>query len=241
VNTSQARETGKRILEHLETRHVEVAYTLLAPILAGRTPFRLLDVIGSEAGQGGLEPVNVFLEAIAARKTMGGWVVIASALGAQLSRDLPGAFERCRNYVVAAEIWYATDILGERVPGPALVTDFDRALAHLEAWRRDTNGWVRRTVGVAVHFWAKRSRGAVEFSTRAGRLLTLLEPMFEDGDMEAVKGIGWGLKTLGRHYPELLAEWLKRQLARPHRALMSRKAMTYLSPALRAQVTGKGS
>lgn len=56
--------------------------------------------------------------------------------------------------------------------------------------------------------------------------------MFEEWEMDAVKGVGWGLKTLGRHYPDLVADWLAQQVVhrrRCHRALMLRKATTYLS------------
>jgi hypothetical protein len=81
---------------------------------------------------------------------------------------------------------------------------------------------------VAAHFWAKRSRGAVELSSQARQLFSLLEPMFEELDMDAIKGVGWGLKTLGKYYPDLAADWLKKQVHRPHRALMERKARTYL-------------
>jgi hypothetical protein len=56
--------------------------------------------------------------------------------------------------------------------------------------------------------------------------------------MDAVKGVGWGLKTLGRYYPDLVAEWLPRQVIRRHRALMLRKALTYLSDEQRTRVTG---
>ena len=34
--------------------------------------------------------------------------------------------------------------------------------------------------------------------------------MFEEWEMDAVKGVGWGLKTLGKHYPDLVADWLVR-------------------------------
>jgi hypothetical protein len=49
--------------------------------------------------------------------------------------------------------------------------------------------------------------------------------------MQAVKGIGWGLKTLGRYYPDLMSDWLTvlvLQEKRPHRVIMLRKACTYL-------------
>ena len=140
--------------------------------------------------------------------------------------------------LIAADIWYGTDILGERVPGPALVADFQPSLELLAPWREDSNAWIRRTVGVAVHFWAKRSRG--ERVAEAEALLAFLEPMFEEWEMDAVKGVGWGLKTLGRHYPDLVADWVAQQVVqrqRRHRALMLRKALTYLSDEQRARAT----
>jgi hypothetical protein len=63
--------------------------------------------------------------------------------------------------------------------------------------------------------------------------------MFEEWEMDAVKGVGWGLKTLGRHYPDLVADWLAQQVGRRHRALMLRKALTYLSNEQRARATGE--
>jgi hypothetical protein len=228
MNTNEARTLGVLLVGLVKRKLIEDAYALLSPVLAERTPFRLLDVIGEQTGAASLETVNPFLEHIAAQNTMGGWVVIASALQGQLEHNLLGAIARSQEYIVLADVWYATDILGERVPGPALVADFDRALASLSPWRADENRWVRRTVGVAIHFWAKRSRGDAKLTSQARQLLSFLEPMFEERDMDAIKGVGWGLKTLGRYYPELVSEWLKKQVARPHKALMERKARTYL-------------
>ncbi len=241
MKTKEARELGKRIAALVQAGRMTQAYVLLAPVLAERTPFDMLRRIGEPIGAGPLEGTNVFLERIAADKTEGGWVVIASALGGQLDRDPVGAFARCREYIIAADVWYATDILGERVPGPALVADFQPALDLLAPWREDANRWVRRTVGVGVHFWAKRSRGAAEHIAQAEALLAFLEPMFEEWEMDAVKGVGWGLKTLGKHYPDLVADWLAQQVVhrqRRHRATLLRKALTYLSDEQRAHATG---
>jgi hypothetical protein len=166
-------------------------------------------------------------------------VIIGSALRAQLEQDQAGAFARCRDYIVAADVWYGADILGERVPGPALVADFDLALTLLSPWRGDANRWVRRAVGVSAHSWAKRTRGAEP--AQAESLLAFLEPMYEEWEMDAVKGVGWGLKTVGRYYPLLLAEWLARQAGRRHRALMQRKALTYLSAEQRDRALHGGS
>ena len=142
---------------------------------------------------------------------------------------------------MAADVWYGTDILGERMPGPALVSDFQRYLSQLAPWREDPNRWVRRTVGVSVHYWAKRTRGATEHARRAEELLVFVEPMFGEREMDDVKGVGWGPKTLGKYYPDLAADWLRQQVVqrqRRHRALMLGKALTYLSEEQRARVIG---
>lgn len=236
-----ARELGERAATLVQSGQLDEAHALLFPVLAERTPFPALGRIGETVGAGPLEAVNAFLGHIAVAKTEGGWVVIGSALGRQLDRDPPGAFARCRDFITAADVWYAADILGERVPGPALVAEFEPALALLAPWREDANRWVRRAVGVGVHFWAKRSRGAAEHTPRAEALLAFLEPMFEEWDMDTVKGVGWGLKTLGKYYPDLVADWLAQQVVpgqRRQRRLMLRKALTYLSDEQRARATG---
>ncbi len=240
MNAHLADELGTRVASLLHAGRPDPAHALLTPLLAERTPFRFLDRIGRSAGAGPLPETDLFLARIAADRTEGGWVVIGSALGQQLDRDLEGAFARCRAYLVAGDVWYAADILSERVPGPALVNRFEPALARLVPWRAAENRWVRRAVGVAVHFWAKRSRGAPELGTRAEALLTFLAPVFEEQEMDAVKGVGWGLKTLGRHYPDLVTEWLVEQVVRQGRcprALLLRKAMTYLPEENRARLS----
>ncbi|MCJ7533165.1 MAG: DNA alkylation repair protein [Anaerolineales bacterium] len=240
MKAQEAGELGRQIAILVQANQPVKAYAQLAPTLAERTPFRMLDRIGAAVGAGPVEAVNPFLERIAATRTEGGWVVIAKALGEQLNRDRVGAYARCRGFIVIADIWYATDILGERVPGPALVMDFKPSLDLLAPWREDANRWVRRTMGVAVHFWAKRSRGTPEYLLQAEKLLSFLEPMFEERNVDAVKGVGWGLKTLGKYYPDLVTGWLRQQLLlqqRHPRALMVRKALTYLSDAQRAQAT----
>jgi 3-methyladenine DNA glycosylase AlkD len=244
VKAQAARELGKRVAGLVRSGQPDEAYDLLFPVLAERTPFPVLGRIGEAVGAGPLDAVNAFLEYIAFAKTEGGWVVIGCALGRQLDRDPAGAFARCRDFIVTADVWYGADILGERVPGPALVAEFEPALVLLAPWREDANRWVRRAVGVGVHFWAKRSRGAVEHTPRAQALLAFLEPMFEEWDMDAVKGVGWGLKTLGKYYPHLVADWLARQVVpgrRRHRTLMLRKALTYLSDEQRTRASGDAS
>jgi len=243
MKMKEATDLGRDVSELVNAGRVQQAYALLEPVLAARTPFPISGRIGEIVGAGPVHWVHPFLERVAAGRTQGGWVVIGGALGAQLDRDPGGALARCRGFVIEADVWYATDILGERVPGPALLLDLSATLDRLAKWREDPNRWVRRTLGVAVHFWAKRSRGDGAREPEAAALLAFLEPLFSEWDIDAVKGIGWGLKTLGRYYPDLVADWLREQVVvegRRHRALMARKAVTYLPQHLRDRGLGTG-
>jgi 3-methyladenine DNA glycosylase AlkD len=239
MKTQEAKELGERIAALVGGGQVVEAYDLLSPILAERTAFNMLRRIGEPVGACPQKALDVFLDLVATDRTEGGWVVIQSALEQMLDRDLSGAFERCRDFIVTADVWYAADTLGEGVVGQALVQHFEQALKLLDLWREDDSPWVRRAVGTGVHFWAKRSRGAAELAPQAKTLLDFLEPMWDEWDMDAVKGVGWGLKTMGRNYPDLMAEWLSGQVARHHRALMLRKAVMGLSAEQRVRVLGE--
>lgn len=205
------------------------ARDLLSPILAERTPFDMLRHIGEPVGACPQKALDAFLDLIATDRTEGGWVIIQSVLEQTLDRALSGAFARCRDFIVAADVWYAADTLGEGVVGQALVRHFQPALELLAPWREDDNPWVRRAVGTGVHFWAKRSRGSAELVPQAKTLLAFLEPVWGEWDVIAVKGVGWGLKTMSRNYPDLVADWLPGRVGHGHRALMLRKAMAGLS------------
>ena len=236
MKTQEARELGERIAALVGDGQVVGAYDLLSPVLAERTPFAMLRRIGEPVGACPQKAMDAFLDLIAIDKTEGGWVIIQSVLAQMLDRDLSGAFTRCRDFIVTADVWYAADTMGEGVVGQALVRHFEPASGLLDSWRKDDNPWVRRAVGIGVHFWAKRSRGSVELVPQAKTLLAFLEPMWGEWDMIAVKGVGWGLKTMGRNYPDLVADWLPKRVDRRHRALMLRKAVMGLSEEQRARV-----
>lgn len=228
MNSREADALGGRLADMLATGDIAGAHSMLRPLLEQRTPFRILDRIASAAGPGQWPETVAFLDRIAADGREGGWVIVGASLSQQYASQPARAISECRRYTIAANTWYGADILGERVPGPALVEDFVPALDLVTPWRADANRWVRRSLGVAVHFWAKRSRGDQVLVGQAQALLGLLAPMFEEWQMDAVKGVGWGLKTLGRYYPDQIANWLLAQSGRPHRRLMLRKALTYL-------------
>ena len=221
----------------IQQDQTELACQTIYPILDERISFSILEEIGKPIVAVSISAGQPFLEWVSEQKREGGWVVIASALREYLHGDFSKPFLLAKDTIIAANVWYAADIFGERVPGPALLIDFERALKQLDPWRYERDRWVRRTVGVAVHFWAKRSRFIPGSQHEAKRLLEFLEPLFSEKDMDAVKGVGWGLKTLGRYYPEITINWLRQMVQvehRPYRALMLRKALTFIPNAQQA-------
>lgn len=113
MNTREARELGQRMATLIARDRIEPAYEALAPVLAGRAGFALLRHIGGAVGAGAppaagpryARRVHRFLERIAAGRTMGGWVVMASALERRLDRDLEGTLAHTRRYVALVDVW----------------------------------------------------------------------------------------------------------------------------------------
>jgi hypothetical protein len=239
MRISEARIIGKDLTNQVQKGDIDAAQDLLYPILEKRTPFSALNQIGSSLAICPLNYVYNLLDRIAADNYMGGWVVIGSALGAQLGRDFAGTLGRCKMYIITADVWYGADILGERVPGPALLFDFNQALNILTPWREDVSRWVRRSVGVSAHYWAKKSTGSEQHANSASELLGFMTPMFTEWEMDAAKGVGWGLKTLGKYYPDILTRWLVELLSDQQlhfRSIMLRKSITYLPESSKAEI-----
>jgi len=155
--------------------------------------------------------------------------------------DAADALEDSRKYIAHAAVWYGCDTLGERVPGPALAAQFQPSLEILSDWRGDPDAWVRRALGVAGHFWAKRSRGLPGGAAQAQALLDFFSPMLEEKDPDAAKGVGWALKTCGRYFPEVTQAWLEEQLlvrGRRPAAIVKRKALKFLPADFKRKVEG---
>lgn len=223
-----AGQIGIEISRHLENDDIPSAYGVLEPILSTRTRFPHLQRIGETTARHTGDGVYAFLDHIGRKGTEGGWVVIGGALLEQMGSNLSLAHQHCRRHIISADIWYGADILGERVPGPGLLADFQAVLPILKFWRADPNPWVRRSVGAAVHHWTKRNGYGPSCQREAELLLDLLDPMFGEWDLNAAKGVGWALKTIGKYHPDLLMAWLPSRLVRAHRAVVRSKALTYL-------------
>jgi 3-methyladenine DNA glycosylase AlkD len=230
MRKAELRHLATACRDAVATGEIEEALSQLRPLISARTPFSQLDMTGeifATAAAANPAGFNSLLDSLAATNAIGAWPLIGSALAAAYTPgDLPRAFAAARRYILQADVWHAADAIAERVLGEGLRADFDTAISLLEPWREEHSPWLRRAVGVAAHRYAKRER---DHPARARRLLELLAPMFDERETAAIKGVGWGLKTIGKFHPDLLQPWLDTQMATGHpRKLMIRKATTYL-------------
>ncbi len=123
-----ARQLGSQISALIKDGQVEGAVKLITPTLLSPTSFSKLDRIGEQIGSTSLDESGPFFNNLAAKKYMGSWVIIGSALRCYLRIELERALADCREFIIQADVWYATDTFGERVVGPALLVDFHPAL-----------------------------------------------------------------------------------------------------------------
>ena len=62
-------------------------------------------------------------------------------------------------------------------------------------------------------------------------------PRICERDVRILKGIGWGFKTFGRYYPDLLVPYMKTQIGSKRiSAVIIRKCVTYLDEVSRNEI-----
>jgi 3-methyladenine DNA glycosylase AlkD len=237
LNRDWARAVAERCVEAINQEDRKGFWKVLNPVLDAKVPFPLLDEMGRVLGTAGkLEPRKYFgvFDEIVATAKMGGYVIVGQALAALLETELEASIRKAAEIVAEGKEWYVCDIVGERVLGQALVAHFEPAVSLLERMTVMEDQEVRRSIGVAVHFFAKRRPGDAE---RMKRLLHLLSLLVEDKRVFVMKGVGWGLKTIGKHQPKLVEDYL-RQTMRTKRIskLMLRKATAYLDEGTKREL-----
>jgi len=229
LNRKWARSIAERCVEAVGRENKEDFWNILNPVLDAKVPFPLLDEMGKRLGEAGrFNPSKYFVvfDEIIAKDKMGGYVIVGRALAAFLETELEASISKATEVIVKGQTWYVCDIVGERVLGQALVAHFDSAISVLERMTVVEDQWVRRSIGVAVHFFAKRNREDIE---KMRQLMALLLFVIEDKRVNVVKGVGWGLKTIGKYQPKLVEEYLQETVKTKRISkLMLRKATTYL-------------
>ncbi len=221
---------------HADGRKYDQIFATLRPLLDAKCPFVKLDRIGKMLGDSAKSrPSSLFplLREIVDYNTLGGHVIFAQALVSLLDVDFDRVIKMARDHIQQGATWYICDMVGERVIGQALHRHFEQTLPWLKKFLNDKDPWVRRSAGVAVHLYVKRNKTAEK---EIKILLNIFEVHIEERQIDVVKGIGWGLKTVGRHHPDLMDAFLRKQFREKKKlsGLMLSKATTYLGKPRKA-------
>lgn len=110
--------------------------------------------------------------------------------------------------------------------GRRLLADPAR-LDHVEGWTTHPNMWTRRAALVMTLPWARLPNPKPEDTAARHRILDWAAGYTEDRDWFIQKAIGWWLRDLSRHAPDLTRGWIAEHGARL-KPFARREAMRHL-------------
>lgn len=118
----------------------------------------------------------------------------------KLTQDMDTSFQKAAEYIESGAEWYVTDIIGERVFGVALLTQFNVSLKKLNVLSKHPCNWVVRAIGPGAHYAIKK--GLPEKET--AQVFKLLLSLGNAADFHIKSGIGWAAKTTAKFHPKLI-------------------------------------
>ena len=183
---------GQKSTFHQQVKNQILEYKIKFPLLEYFTQ-ELASIIPSKSH---LE----FLDWVVDEDYIGSYVITGKLLQLKLNANMEEVFSHAAKHMIKGDKWYSCDIISERVYGEGLLFDFEQAFFILTAFTKHESPWVRRAIGVAIHYATKRKVGR----EKASRLLDLTLSQIKDKHIEVKKGFGWGLKTLTKFHPEMV-------------------------------------
>jgi 3-methyladenine DNA glycosylase AlkD len=231
-------EIVDKAIINLSNNNLDAFFDSFRPLLEKKCPFSKLDLIGKTLGLHLKKKPELLIKGfdmLIESNKMGSYVIVSQGLFQLMPENLDLIMEKSRQYIIYGDKWYVCDIFGERSIGMSLVNHFDITLPWIEKYLQDENKWIRRSAGVSIHFFSKR---ILDQKERTIILLNILEPHIEEKQIDIVKGIGWGLKTIGKYHPDILTEFLISQSSKDKNIskTMLRKALTYLPKDKRMEI-----
>jgi 3-methyladenine DNA glycosylase AlkD len=129
--------------------------------------------------------------------TIGGNVIVGILLQKRLEQSLFETLKIAAQFIIKESVWYACDIIGERVWGVALLTYPNEVLPFLATIKPTDDIWLVRLIGIAGHYAIKKG-----LSFEADEVLFQLILNHQNHKSILVKkAIAWSAKTTKRCHP----------------------------------------
>lgn len=147
-----------------------------------------------------------FLDKIIALDEIGSYTIARKMLQLNLKNDFSGSHKKANQYITRGNVWYACDIISERVLGSMLLLRPEETIQVNRKQITGDNFWLVRSVGVATHLatkWGLQKKYAKQ-------QFELLLSRASVTDYHAVTGIGWAAKTIAKFHPDIIKQFEKK-------------------------------
>ena len=170
-------------------------------ILQHRVKFPLLEFVARELVQFIPQDKQLdFTDTLVTKTYEGQYVILGIVLQERMATQMTQSFAKAVDYMIQADVWYACDIISERVFGVGLLQDFDTAVSHIQANINHVNPWVVRSTGIATHYATYKGLAKEKVVV----LFDMLMPAAQSKDKNIKKGVGWAFKTIAKHHPDIV-------------------------------------
>jgi 3-methyladenine DNA glycosylase AlkD len=146
--------------------------------------------------------VEMLIQKVIELDHIGSYPFCGKLIQLRIEKNIKHAFKMAAWCIHKGNVWYACDTISERVYGFALLKDFKNAYPLVTQLSQSENFWDRRGVGVATHLAVKWGLPKEE----SAQLLDLALKHKSATNHEEKTGIGWGMKTITKFFPEMVKE-----------------------------------
>lgn len=144
-----------------------------------------------------------FLDKIIALDEIGSYTIAGKILQLNLKNDISGSHKKANEYISKGNVWYACDIISERVLGVMLLEHPEKTIEINKKQINSDSFWMVRSVGVATHLatkWGLQKKYAKQ-------QFELLLSKADAKDYHAITGIGWAAKTIAKFHPDIIKQF----------------------------------
>lgn len=137
-------------------------------------------------------------------KTEGGNVITGKILQFMLSKNPEESLQHTVKFLSAADVWYVSDIIGERVFGEGLIQMPDTMIEYVKTLSSHQSPWVVRACGAGMHY-------AIKKGIKQPYLFQFAEIILHhklEKNIQIRQGMGWAAKTLAKFHPEIIKQAL---------------------------------
>ena len=142
------------------------------------------------------------LDEVISRDREGSYVLAGKALQLLYEVNPDLALRKVKEYMILGDKWYSCDIMGERVFGHAMLTDFEKVFPMMKQATAHESIWVVRAVGTGIHYATKKGLEAAAVA----HLFDLLCEQKNRMEYHVKKGMGWAVKTVCKFYPKMVRD-----------------------------------